>query len=235
MFGRFLDLSPSSQGNRFRAQRVKLLLKLVDNVIAKNGRCRILDVGGTANFWATWGRSIDWAKTSVTCVNLDLSPALDGKDNSAIAMIEGDACNLKDMDDQSFDVVFSNSVIEHVGLWRRQKAMADEIRRVGKSYFIQTPYFWFPVEPHLRTLFIHWLPQSIATRMMLRKKRGFWDKAQNMSDATIAVQAAILLDQAQMRALFPDARMQNETFFGLTKSLIAIRDCSTASEFLTQP
>ena len=59
----------------------------------------------------------------------------------------GDACNLDMLSSKSFDIIYSNSVIEHVGR-ERQKEFANEIMRVGKKYWVQTPYKHFPVEPH---------------------------------------------------------------------------------------
>jgi len=50
--------------------------------------------------------------------------------------------------DGEFDLVFSNSVIEHVGDFERMRQFVHEARRVAKSYWIQTPSKWFPIEPH---------------------------------------------------------------------------------------
>ena len=44
--------------------------------------------------------------------------------------------------DKSFDIVFSNAVIEHLAA-EDQKRMAKEISRVGRSWFVTTPNFWY--------------------------------------------------------------------------------------------
>ena len=66
--------------------------------------------------------------------------------------------------DEAFDVVFSNSVIEHVGDAASQRRFAREVARVGRAYWVQTPNRWFPVEQHLLTPLVHWLPKSWQRR-----------------------------------------------------------------------
>ena len=75
----------------------------------------------------------------------------------------GDATNLSEFPDGSFDVVFSNSVIEHLQTFGNQEAMAREVRRLAPVFWVQTPNFWFPVEPHFLTPAWHWLP--VAARV----------------------------------------------------------------------
>jgi SAM-dependent methyltransferase len=70
-----------------------------------------------------------------------------------------DGCHLP-FRDQSFDVVFSNAVIEHVVGEGRQAQFAREIMRVGKSWFVTTPNYWFPFESHYHLPFIQFLPRS---------------------------------------------------------------------------
>jgi SAM-dependent methyltransferase len=80
-----------------------------------------------------------------------------------VAYVQGDACALP-FDDGSFDVVYSNAVIEHVGPRDRQQAFVREALRVGGRVFLTTPNRWFPVEVHTRLPFVHWLPDGLASR-----------------------------------------------------------------------
>jgi ubiquinone/menaquinone biosynthesis C-methylase UbiE len=219
-----LDLRPDSTSNTFRAARVARLKSLIDKTLQEKSHCRVLDMGGTYNFWHIWRDQIDWTRTEVVCVNLNPSHLETGKDETRISMIRGSACDLHDIKDNEFDVAFSNSVIEHVGSWGNMQAMANETRRVAKRYLLQTPYFWFPIEPHARTPFLHWMPESWAYRIVMARKCGFWSKAETVSAAVRAVQSAKMLDKRQIAELFPDARIERERFLGITKALIAIRE-----------
>jgi hypothetical protein len=137
--------------------------------------------------------------------------------------LSGDARDLCHLDDLSFDLVHSNSVIEHVGLWRDQYRMAQEVRRLGPRYFVQTPNFWFPVEPHFRMPFIHWLPEPWRASLVMRRACGFYPLARSCDEAHRILDDARLIDARAMTALFPDAVIERERFAGFTKSLIAIR------------
>jgi SAM-dependent methyltransferase len=78
-----------------------------------------------------------------------------------IPYVQGDACLLP-FEDASFDIVFSNAVIEHVGGRERQRAFVSEAIRVGRRVFITTPNRRFPVEVHTRLPFVHWLPDALS-------------------------------------------------------------------------
>jgi SAM-dependent methyltransferase len=106
-----------------------------------------------------------------------------------IAYVQGDACALP-FEDGSFDVVFSNAVIEHVGDRRRQEQLVAEALRVGRRVFLTTPNRWFPIEVHTRLPLVHWLPDEVAHRVYERTGRGW--AADNR-----------LLGPADLRALFP--------------------------------
>jgi hypothetical protein len=213
-----LDPNKHSE-NRFRRNRFRLFKSMIEPIIMAKGRCRILDVGGEPNYWLANGTDLDWRK--VTVVLLNLFP-FEIK-QPGLTSVAGDARDMKEYDSLSFDIVHSNSVIEHVGRWDDMVAMANEVRRLGPHYFVQTPYFWFPIEPHARFLAYHWMPESWRYRILMKRSLGFWQKRPDVGSAVNAVQSAVLLDRKQMQFLFSDAKIISERFLGFTKSLIAIR------------
>ena len=77
--------------------------------------------------------------------------------------------------DGEFDLVYCSSVIEHVAPQRRE-AFAAELRRVGRGWFVQTPAFSFPVEPHALLPFAHWLPVALRKRYWRLGAAGGWEE-----------------------------------------------------------
>jgi SAM-dependent methyltransferase len=77
--------------------------------------------------------------------------------------------------DGEFDLVYCSSVIEHVAPSRRE-AFAAELRRVGRGWFVQTPAFSFPVEPHALLPFAHWLPVALRKRYWRLGAAGGWEE-----------------------------------------------------------
>lgn len=196
----------------FRARRGRLFRRWMNPAPTE----RILDVGGYHWFWETVQ-----CENPVTCLNLEL-PQTGGPPPPRISYVTGDGTQLV-YADGSFDIAFSNSVIEHLGTYGNQAKFANEIRRVGKRYWVQTPNRWFFVEPHLVTPFIHYLPRAWQRRML----RWFtvWGWATKPSPTRVdAFLAEIrLLTEREMRALFPDAEIRVERFLGFKKSFIAMR------------
>jgi SAM-dependent methyltransferase len=74
-----------------------------------------------------------------------------------------------------FDLVYCSSVIEHVPPPRRAP-FAAEIRRVGRGWFVQTPAYSFPLEPHALLPFAHWLPVSLRRRYWRLGAAGEWEE-----------------------------------------------------------
>lgn len=134
-------------------------------------------------------------------------------DQPNVTVAKGDGTRLQ-YGDREFPVVYSNSVIEHVPK-ELQQAFADEIRRVGERYFVQTPNRWFPVEPHYQTPFFHFLPVR-ARKWLNRHLTLGWREKGRWEDVN-------LLSARDLRRLFPDAVIHRERLLGLTKSLMAVR------------
>lgn len=206
-------------GNRFRAARFSRFMNLAENIIRRKGTCSIIDVGGTTSYWKALSALWFNRPIKVTIVNL----SHEQMPGEQFTNIVGDACDLHQFRDYSFDLAHSNSVIEHVGRWNEKLRMANEIRRVAHCYFVQTPNYWFPFEPHFRMPLIQYLPEPWRLTLVQRFQIGFYPRASTVADAYKILEDATLLDAQTMRALFPDAELVRERFAFLTKSLVAIR------------
>jgi len=174
-----------------------------------------------ADYWRAIDRELlEACKVHITTVNPE---AQDPIDDALFDQRKGDACALN-FDDNAFDLAHSNSVIEHLGSWDQMERFAAETRRIAPRYYVQTPYFWFPIEPHLSAPLVHWAPEPMRARWLIKRGHAFVASTRDVPSAMRAVQDARLLDKTMMRSLFPDARLEEERVAGLTKSLMAIAD-----------
>ena len=205
--------------NAFRRRRIAQFMQSVDEILSVRGQCRILDLGGFVSFWLGLEQAWSDRPVHITLVNLVDQAVPDERFNS----LRGDACSLPHFAGNAFDIVHSNSVLEHVGDWRRKRQMANEVRRLAPRYFVQTPNYWFPVEPHFRMLALHWMPRPWRRSLVMSAPRGFHPQAKTLDEADAILSDAELLDAREMAELFPDAQIERERFLGLTKSLIATR------------
>jgi hypothetical protein len=125
-------------------------------------------------------------------------------------------------------LVSERPLIEHLGDVAGQQHMANEVRRVGKRYFVQTPNLFFPIEPHFHVPFYQFLPIRWRVALIRRFDLGWYKKIPDKHAATTLVTEHRLLSERDMRMLFPQARLYKEHFFGLTKSFIAYDGFDTA-------
>ena len=215
--------NPDSLGSRMRARRLAPLMQLIAKVHRRKGQVKILDVGGRETYWKVIPSDF-LSKHSVKITILNLPSDLLGEESELFTHAVGDACDLRQYADHSFDIVHSNSVIEHVGNWDRIKAFAHETRRLAANLFIQTPYYWFPIEPHFIKPLHHWLPKPLRVSMWMCFKMGQRGKAANIDEAMIKLDdEPYLLDMRMFRFLFPDCRIIRERFMLFTKSMVAFR------------
>jgi Methyltransferase domain len=197
---------------RFRARRMSEFVAR----FAITNETRILDVGGTPANW-----QLTNVRPRVTLLNM---PRGQERSEDGFTFVSGDGCQLP-FRDQSFEIVFSNSVIEHVGCPELQRRFADEVRRVGQRYWVQTPNRYFPLEPHLLTPFVHWLPRPVQRVWVTKWTVWDWIERPSHDRREYYIHHFLedirLLSASELRGLFPDAEILREHSFGCTKSLIA--------------
>lgn len=176
-------------------------------------KTKILDIGPGQG---TFLEKLYPFKQNITCIeisqrNIDKFK----KNNPGIKIIKGDARGMK-FKDSSFDIIFSNAVIEHVGDFEKQKDFADEIRRVGKSFFITTPNKFFPYEPHYRLPLFQFLPKIIQKWLsnvfpLGNYPKGCWEDIN-------------LVSSSGLKKLFPKSKIIRQRISIYPETLIAIKN-----------
>jgi ubiquinone/menaquinone biosynthesis C-methylase UbiE len=208
-FSKFADSNnQNSVSYKLRKKRFEFFI----NTLSVNANDKILDVGGTEATWIGTG-----FEKNVTLLNIGF-PATKHPD---FTYIVANACDMHQIADKSFDVAFSNSVIEHVGKNNEQAAFAKEVERVAKKYWVQTPYKHFPIEPHFLFPFFTYLPYSWQQWVGLRWKYSHLKR--NNEDILGELSRLKLLSKKELQALFPGSKLITERFAGLTKSLIVYK------------
>lgn len=206
---------PHSLGAKFRKQRLAKFEKLFFRNFRLEKPIHILDVGGTDYFWKQ-SQIPQIPNLTITLLNLHQ----EHPKHPHIQSVIGDATHMPEFEDGSFDLVFSNSVIEHLYTYENQEKMAKEIQRVGKKYFIQTPNKYFPIEAHYAVPFAQYLPDrllfSLLTKTPISRLKR-WEPSQ----AEQYIKEIRLLNEKEMKELFPSGKILKEKVGGLTKSLTA--------------
>ncbi len=195
---------------RTRARRWDALRERIDWDDVK----RVLDLGGKPSFWsddAVVGRPLE-----ITCLNLRAQPRTETVGQATIEVVVGDATE-PPVDPADYDLVFSNSVVEHVGGPDAIAAFAD-VTRLGRQYFLQTPNRFFPIEPHF-VLPLHFvLPRKVKAAIVMWWDRG--PRRRTYLQALARVDEIHLLTKRELQLLFPDATIEVERKWLLPKSFM---------------
>ncbi len=201
---------------RFRGQRFAIFKQY----LSPQRTDQLLDVGGYPGFWTQHEPTVG----SIDTLNVHEVPWEQGSHpNYQIRTLLGDGRALT-APDQSYQILFSNSVIEHVGTWEDQQAFAREARRVGKDLWVQTPAYECPIEPHYVGLYIHHLPKKWQMALVRWVTLWGWVHRPTREQVAYEVNSIRLLTRREMDLLFPDCEILTERLLGLIpKSYIAIR------------
>ena len=201
-----------SIGERRRTRRWEWFAKTFGDMESMS----VIDLGGTVDA----RKHAPLRPGSLHIVNLEPEAA----DVPAwIRVDQADACNLPvHITDGQYDLVFSNSVIEHVGGHSQRQRFANAVHTLADRHWVQTPYRYFPVEPHWLFPGFQFLP--LAARAEIS---SHWPLAHSpASSREEGLRQAIsveLISRTEMSFYFPGSTIWSERILGLPKSLIAIK------------
>lgn len=200
--------SPSSLGARARAKRWDVMLTQFPDLAGM----RVLDLGGQTSFWAT----APVRPEHVTLVDPNIAHLQDRA--KWMAVIQGDACD-HSLNLTGYDLCFSNSTIEHVGGPYRRAQFAHTVLTAAPQHWIQTPYRYFPLEPHWLFPGFQFLP--LCAKAWLGER---WTLGQPKGGGPVGAALDIeLLTATEMKHLFPKSVLWRERVAGLVKSLVVIQ------------
>ena len=211
--------APGSAGARMRARRWELVEEHFPDLAAMS----VLDLGGTVETW----RRAPVRPKDVTVLNLFEPGEVEESERPWLHPVTGDACRASEAlaaagAATSYDVVFSNSLLEHVGGHAQRVALAREVHALAPRHWVQTPYRYFPLEPHWLFPGLQFLPVAARARLAAR-----WPLAHSSPESPEAAMSEVqwteLVGVAELRAYFPGSRILHERLAGLTKSLVAVR------------
>lgn len=209
---RVLGGTPDSLGGRQRKERERWLAETFPDL----AQMSVIDLGGRIT---TWQRAPVRPK-HVHMVNMQPSQT----DMPEWAEFDlGDACALPaHIAARRYDLVFANSVIEHVGGHERRQRFADAVHQLSDAHWIQTPYRYFPIEPHWMAPGMQFLPVPARARMVRHWPLSYL-RGKPPETVMRRVLQVELLGRTQFQYYFPDSLIRTETICGLPKSLIAYR------------
>jgi hypothetical protein len=225
-------------GGYSRTKRWRLLLDRFPDL----AEMRVLDIGGTVRGW----KNSPVTPGQVVMINMGKVVGLED-DVPWARRIVGDACRPSAaLASERFDLVYCNSVIEHVGGHDRRIALADTIHSLAEHHWVQTPYRYFPVEPHIMAPGAQFLPLWMRAELLrrwpigrMRNTCADWPETR-IGSVTHPVPGRVplgavprhyaiggvlsieLLTRTELQWLFPRSTIVAERLAGVTKSIIAV-------------
>lgn len=209
---------PKSIAAKARARRCQLFAHYAS--LCGVSDARVLDMGGTTDYWRMNIQYIpDGLIKSIYVLNL---PPQNESDEMlrdiTLHIYAGNALEKSSFRQNRYDIVYSNSLIEHVGNVRSQWEMANIVMETGTYYFIQTPAKSFPLEPHFYVPFFAYLPLLIRSFLYRKFRLGFMGKNSDWLEARITCDDTRFLSYREFKTIFRGCDIIKESLFGLCKS-----------------
>ena len=174
----------------------------------------IIDLGGSPMIWEHVSTPLNITLVNVHYEENDRFHAERIRQHK-FQFIQGDACNVG-LPSNSFDLVFSNSVIEHVGDDKKRAAFAGEVRRLAGKYWVQTPAKYFPIEAHTGMPFWWYYPENL--RRALKRK---WSAT--LPEWTEMIEGTTVVEKRELQRILPESTILTERALGIAKSYIAYK------------
>jgi hypothetical protein len=212
-----------------RYTREKRLERFNAFVKGVSGQIRLIDLGGTVKFWEDWGLAKQ-PRLDVTIVNdhhIDKNHEHDRLSLPNIHRLQADVLTLSAVDLAQFDVIFSNSLIEHLPGPEAQRQLAQAIIDSGRPYFMQTPNKRSPVDPHFPRPYVPFFaayPRPLQARLLSWSALGSGSAAPSYAAALERLSNYYPLTTRGVRQLFPQARIVMERPLGVPMSIIAMSE-----------
>jgi hypothetical protein len=212
--------------NKIREKRNSLF----NETFKIDNNTKILDLGGGNGGYIT-SLVINKYWKNITVADIDKELLNKARSRGLKTILLNQTCDLP-FKDQSFDIIFCNSVLEHVTInkeeiWncfdsrrfyiesmRNQIKFSNEIRRVAKSYFLQTPNKYFPLESHTWLPFVQYYPRKfqifiikLLNKIWFKKTKPDWN----------------LLNFKDIKYLFPNDLIYKDKILGMIKSFVVIK------------
>lgn len=206
-----------------RRKRFDLFLSILAHI--NKDKIKIIDLGGTAGYWEQHVSYLQGLDKPVLIKIVNLFPNDEKSITIGAITLEfavGDATNLVGIKNKEYDVVYSNSVLEHVGNLNKQLDMAREIYRIADYHFIQTPNRYFPIEAHVLLPYWQFWPLAFRGWLVSKKQIAWMGKRPNYISAKAASEQIRLLTIYEAKKMFPLSTIYKEKALFLTKSIILI-------------
>lgn len=176
-------VKPDSPGAAITfAMRSKIYNKLASEINLESVG-NILDIGVTPDADAAYSNFFECVypyKDRITALSDQNAEFLE-KLFPGLKFVQGDGRKLP-FADNTFELVISSAVIEHVGAYENQKKFIEEALRVSSRYvFINTPNRWHIFEFHTYFPFLHWLPKKWHRAILNIFKLHYLAKEENLN------------------------------------------------------